>query len=69
MVIGARRVERVASLADQINGAGGKAQIAAWPRKRLTEISALDDMMLFFASDASRQVTGTFISVDDRQSL
>jgi len=48
---------------------GGKAQIAAWPRKRLAEISALDDMMLFFASDASRQVTGAFISVDDGQSL
>ena len=48
---------------------GGKAQIASWPRKRLTEITALDDMMLFLASDASRQVTGTFISVDDGQSL
>lgn len=48
---------------------GGKAQIASWPRRRLTEISALDDMALFFASDASRQVTGTFISLDDGQSL
>lgn len=48
---------------------GGKAQIASWPRRRLTEITALDDMMLFFASDASRQVTGTFISLDDGQSL
>lgn len=48
---------------------GGKAQIASWPRKRLTEAAALDDMMLFFASDASRQVTGTYISVDDGQSL
>lgn len=51
------------------DGEGGKAQIASWPRKRLTDITALDDMMLFFASDASRQVTGTFISVDDGQSL
>lgn len=48
---------------------GGKAQIASWPRKRLTDISALDDMVLFFGSDASRQVTGTFISLDDGQSL
>lgn len=48
---------------------GGKAQIASWPRKRLTETGALDDMMLFFASDASRQVTGAFITVDDGQSL
>lgn len=51
------------------DSAGGKAQIASWPRQRLTDISALDDMMLFFASDASRQVTGTFITVDDGQSL
>ena len=47
----------------------GKAQIASWPRKRLTDISALDDMVLFFGSDASRQVTGTFITLDDGQSL
>ncbi|MFN3470668.1 MAG: SDR family NAD(P)-dependent oxidoreductase [Novosphingobium sp.] len=54
---------------DWFDTEGGKAQIASWPRKRLTEIDALDDMMLFFASDASRQVTGTFISIDDGQSL
>ena len=54
---------------DWFDSEAGKAQIASWPRRRLTEISALDDMMLFFASDASRQVTGTFISLDDGQSL
>ena len=48
---------------------GGKAQIAAWHRRRLTEITALDEMMLFFASNASRQVTGAHITVDDGQSL
>ncbi|WP_225008952.1 SDR family NAD(P)-dependent oxidoreductase [Novosphingobium percolationis] len=48
---------------------GGKAQIATWPRRRLTDISALDDPMLFFASDASRFVTGAHISIDDGQSL
>ena len=48
---------------------GGKAQIAGWHRRRLTEITALDPMMLFFASDASRMVTGAHISVDDGQSL
>ncbi|WP_068077231.1 SDR family NAD(P)-dependent oxidoreductase [Novosphingobium lentum] len=61
-------------IATEINGGwfateGGKAQVASWPRRRMTEISALDDMMLFFASDASRQVTGTTISIDDGQSL
>jgi len=48
---------------------GGQAQINSWPRRRLTEVGALDDMMLFFASDASRQVTGTTIAIDDGQSL
>lgn len=48
---------------------GGKAQIASWPRRRLIDTNALDDMMLFFASDASRQVTGSYITVDDGQSL
>ncbi len=48
---------------------GGKAQIAGWHRRRLTDITALDPLMLFFASDASRQTTGAHISVDDGQSL
>lgn len=48
---------------------GGAKQIASWPRRRLTDISALDDPMLFFASDASEYVTGAHISVDDGQSL
>ena len=51
------------------DGEGGKTQIAGWPRRRFTEIKALDDLMLFFASDASRQVTGTDIAVDDGQRL
>ena len=51
------------------DGEGGKTQIASWPRRRFTEIKALDDLMLFFASDASAQVTGTDIAVDDGQSL
>lgn len=48
---------------------GGKAQIGTWPRRRLTAIEALDDPMLFFASDASAYVTGAHITVDDGQSL
>jgi NAD(P)-dependent dehydrogenase (short-subunit alcohol dehydrogenase family) len=48
---------------------GGARQVASWPRRRMTEITALDDLMLFFASDASAQVTGTDIAVDDGQSL
>jgi NAD(P)-dependent dehydrogenase (short-subunit alcohol dehydrogenase family) len=48
---------------------GGKAQVASWPRRRLTPIAALDDPMLFFASDASAYVTGAHVTVDDGQSL
>ena len=48
---------------------GGARQVASWPRRRMVEITALDDLMLFFASDASAQVTGTDIAVDDGQSL
>jgi NAD(P)-dependent dehydrogenase (short-subunit alcohol dehydrogenase family) len=48
---------------------GGRAQIQSWPRKRLTPIAALNDPMLFFASDASAHVTGAHITVDDGQSL
>jgi NAD(P)-dependent dehydrogenase (short-subunit alcohol dehydrogenase family) len=55
--------------ADWFATEGGKAQIASWPRRRLTAIEALDDPMLFFASDASAYVTGAHITVDDGQSL
>jgi NAD(P)-dependent dehydrogenase (short-subunit alcohol dehydrogenase family) len=48
---------------------GGKAQIATWPRRRLTPIEALDAPMLFFASDASAYVTGACLTVDDGQAL
>jgi len=58
-----------ASNADWFAGARGEAQIAGLPRRRLVELSSLDDIMLFFASDASRQVTGTAITIDDGQSL
>lgn len=48
---------------------GGKAQIASWHRGRLLNIDALDDMMLYFSSDASRQITGTTMTIDDGQAL
>ncbi|WP_353229719.1 SDR family NAD(P)-dependent oxidoreductase [Novosphingobium sp.] len=55
--------------ADWFATEGGQQQVAGWPRRRLTPITALDDPMLFFASDASAYVTGAHISVDDGQSL
>jgi NAD(P)-dependent dehydrogenase (short-subunit alcohol dehydrogenase family) len=55
--------------ADWFATEGGARQVAGWPRRRLTPIEALEDPMLFFASDASAYVTGAHITVDDGQSL
>lgn len=54
---------------DWFDSEGGQRQIATWPRRRLTPITALDDPLLFFSSDASEYVTGAHISLDDGQSL
>ena len=48
---------------------GGKAQIAAFHRKRMCPIEALDAPLLLFASDAARHVTGATLTVDDGQVL
>ena len=48
---------------------GGKAQIAAFHRKRMCPIGALNAPLLLFASDASVHVTGATITVDDGQVL
>ncbi len=48
---------------------GGHQQIAGFHRRRIQEIESLNDMILYFSSDASRMVTGADIIVDDGQSL
>lgn len=48
---------------------GGKAQIAAWNRRRMMDIDSLDDLALYLCSDASRYVTGATLTIDDGQSL
>lgn len=48
---------------------GGEAQIAGFHRRRLQDIESLNDIILYFSSDASRMVTGADIVVDDGQSL
>ncbi|HWE99681.1 MAG TPA: SDR family NAD(P)-dependent oxidoreductase [Caulobacteraceae bacterium] len=55
--------------ADWFDEAGGKAQIASFPRRRLMEEDDLDAMALFLACDASRAVTGSVYTLDDGQSL
>ncbi|HEY4943321.1 MAG TPA: SDR family NAD(P)-dependent oxidoreductase [Rhizomicrobium sp.] len=47
----------------------GKAQIDTFPRKRLAKESDLDGMLLLLASDASRTITGSLLTVDDGQGL
>jgi NAD(P)-dependent dehydrogenase (short-subunit alcohol dehydrogenase family) len=48
---------------------GGQAQIAGFHRRRLVEMEALDDPVLYFCSDASRMVTGCDMVIDDGQVL
>ena len=48
---------------------GGQAQIAGFHRRRLLPLDALDDMLLYFASDRSAHLTGCVMDVDDGQSL
>jgi NAD(P)-dependent dehydrogenase (short-subunit alcohol dehydrogenase family) len=55
--------------AEWFDEAGGKAQIAAFPRRRLMDVSDLDAMSLYLASDASRAITGSVFTLDDGQSL
>jgi NAD(P)-dependent dehydrogenase (short-subunit alcohol dehydrogenase family) len=47
----------------------GKAQIDGFPRKRLAQAGDLDGMLLLLASDASRAITGSLLTVDDGQAL
>ena len=47
----------------------GAAQVETFPRKRLAELADLDGMFLLLASDESRAITGSVLTVDDGQSL
>lgn len=48
---------------------GGQKQIARLPRKRLMDITALDDALLMLAGPTAGQITGTAITIDDGQVL
>jgi len=47
----------------------GQALLDSFPRRRLLDLDVLDPLLLYFCSDASRQLTGSVIDVDDGQSL
>lgn len=48
---------------------GGQAQIAAFHRRRLCPIEALEAPLLLLASDASASITGSTLTVDEGQVL
>lgn len=54
---------------DWFQSEAGKAQIAAFQRRRLQPIESLDEPVLYFCSDASAHVSGAALSIDDGQSL
>jgi len=54
---------------DWFDSEHGKAQIAAFHRKRMCPIDALDAPLLLLASDASVHITGSVLTVDDGQVL
>ncbi|MEQ1498586.1 MAG: SDR family NAD(P)-dependent oxidoreductase [Novosphingobium sp.] len=54
---------------DWFDSDGGKAQVAAFHRKRMCPITALDAPLLLLASDAAAHITGAVLTVDDGQVL
>lgn len=60
---------RTELVGDWFDSEGGKAQVASWPRRRIMEIDALDDLVLYLSSDISGHITGSVFTVDDGQSL
>lgn len=47
----------------------GKAQIAAFHRRRLQQIASLNEPVAYFCSDAAASTTGAVLTIDDGQSL
>ncbi len=47
----------------------GQKLLARFPRHRILSANALDPMLLYLASDASAEVTGSVFTIDDGQTL
>jgi NAD(P)-dependent dehydrogenase (short-subunit alcohol dehydrogenase family) len=55
--------------AEWLQQEGGRKMLQAFPRRRVIEIGALDQMIVFLSSPASAHVTGSLFTIDDGQSL
>ncbi|CAN7560089.1 SDR family NAD(P)-dependent oxidoreductase [Phenylobacterium sp. LjRoot219] len=55
--------------ADWFATAGGAKQIKGFPRRRLMDISGLDEAFLLLAGPGAKAITGSLITVDDGQAL
>lgn len=55
--------------ADWFESDKGKKHVTLWPRRRMLDDDALNEMLIYLLSDASRNVTGSDFVVDDGQSL
>lgn len=55
--------------ADWFATEGGQKQVARFPRRRVIDIDALDPILLYLCSEASKFVTGVGFTIDDGQSL
>jgi NAD(P)-dependent dehydrogenase (short-subunit alcohol dehydrogenase family) len=47
----------------------GRKLLNRFPRRRIMNVEALDELVLYLCSDASAQVTGSIFTVDDGQTL
>jgi len=55
--------------AETFAGSAGEYLLKSFPRRRLGPITDMDVPLLFFASDLSKHVTGSELTIDDGQSL
>ena len=55
--------------ADWFAAEGGQKQMKTFPRRRLMDISGLDEAFLLLAGPGAKAITGSLITIDDGQSL
>jgi NAD(P)-dependent dehydrogenase (short-subunit alcohol dehydrogenase family) len=55
--------------ADWFDSDGGAAQLKRFPKRRLMQETDLDAALLMLAGPAAASITGSFIVIDDGQTL